>query len=213
LTYFNGRGLAEVSRYLFVLKGVDYEDYRFPDVPIPGETGMKRPLFEANKESYPFGQVPVLQVGGEKGVVLAQSKAIERYLAKEFGFMGCSAIEAQLIDSVGEAIRDFRDAYWKTREKPEEKTKFFAEVFPKALKYLNRFAMEHGNKNHTFVGNSISLADVQFFQALASFNVYHDDEFSEKIIVGYPALVAIRHNVATQPQIQKWIAERPVTFF
>jgi len=73
--------------------------------------------------------------------------------------------------------------------------------------------MEHGNKNHTFVGNSISLADVQFFQALASFNVYHDDEFSEKIIVGYPALVAIRHNVATQPQIQKWIAERPVTFF
>jgi len=203
LTYFNSRGLAEVSRYLFALKGVDYEDYRFPE----------KPVFEANKESYPFGQVPVLQIGGEKGVVLAQSRAIERYLAKEFGFMGCSPIDAQLIDSVGEALRDLRDAYGKNREKPEDKAKFFAETFPKALHYLNRFANEHGNKTNTFVGNSVSLADVQLFQSLASFSIFRDDEFSEKIIADYPLLVSIRNNVAAQPQIQKWIEERPVTLY
>ena len=31
LMYFNGRGRAEASRYLFALAGVEYEDYRFAE--------------------------------------------------------------------------------------------------------------------------------------------------------------------------------------
>jgi len=121
--------LAEVSRYLFALSGVDYVDHRFTDVPS-GEAQPKRPEFEQLKESLPFGQVPTLQVGGDNGIVLSQSKAIDRYLARQFGFMGCNAIEAQLIDSLGEALRDARDAFMKVRDNAEEKPKFFTDTLP-----------------------------------------------------------------------------------
>jgi len=30
LNYFNGRGLAEISRLLFAVADVSYEDYRYP---------------------------------------------------------------------------------------------------------------------------------------------------------------------------------------
>ena len=74
LSYFNGRALAETSRYLFALAGVEYEDFRYP----PSVNGVQSPAFEAVKDSLPYGQLPTLQVGGPNGVVLAQSKAIER---------------------------------------------------------------------------------------------------------------------------------------
>jgi len=211
LTYFNLRGLAEVSRYLFVLSGVDYIDNRFTDVPsTDGSSGLKRPEFEANKESFPFGQVPVLQVGGDNGYVLSQSRAIERYLAGQFGFMGCNAIQAQLIDSVGEAIRDARDAYYKVRENPTEKPKFFVDNLPRLFRYLNRFATLHGTSSDhsTIVGNKLSLADVQLFHFCSFFD---DQESINRALAPYPVLKNVRQSIASQPAIQKWIASRPNT--
>jgi len=211
LSYFNLRGLAETSRYLFALKGDDYIDYRYPEVPVPGDaTKVKRPLFEANKESLPFGQVPTLQIGGDKGLVLSQSRAIDRYLAKQFGYMGSSAIEEQLIDSVGEAIRDLRDTYFKAKDNPEEKAKFWSDNLPRACRYLNRFATNHGTSSdhNTFVGSGITLADVQFYHFLSLFD---DQDSVTKTLAPYPTLKAIRKNFGDQPQIQEWIAKRPVT--
>ncbi|KAK5974147.1 Glutathione S-transferase [Trichostrongylus colubriformis] len=71
LTYFNGRGAAEIIRQLFVVAEKDYEDIR-----ISGEDWPK------HKAAMPFGQMPVLDVDGKK---LGQSYSIARYLAKQFG--------------------------------------------------------------------------------------------------------------------------------
>lgn len=55
----------------------------------------------------PFGQLPVLKIEGKP---LAQSSAIERYLAREFGLAGqCSYSVA-----VGESIMECMwDSFWK----------------------------------------------------------------------------------------------------
>uniref|UniRef100_A0A1I7XEN0 glutathione transferase n=1 Tax=Heterorhabditis bacteriophora TaxID=37862 RepID=A0A1I7XEN0_HETBA len=71
LTYFNGRGAAEISRQLFALAGQEYEDVRY-----------ERDEWPQHKDEMPFGQIPVLEVDGKK---LAQSYAINRFLARQFG--------------------------------------------------------------------------------------------------------------------------------
>jgi len=221
LSYFNGRGLAEVSRLLFAISGTDYEDHRFKDIPQPDGQNL-RPEFNNMKENYPFGQVPVLQVGGKAnggdGIILSQSRAIERYLARKFGLLGANEIEAQLIDSVGETIRDARDAYYKVREKPEEKEKFFATTLPNSFKFLNRFAITHGagsstrnfpaNTTSTFVGSKITLADVLFFNFLNNFD---DQTAVSNALASFPALRNIREAVGNHPGVKKWVATRPVT--
>uniref|UniRef100_A0A8R1EJH5 glutathione transferase n=1 Tax=Caenorhabditis japonica TaxID=281687 RepID=A0A8R1EJH5_CAEJA len=70
LTYFPTRGLAEVSRQLFQLAGVEFEDER-----LPKEEFLER------KYTYPFKQVPVLSVDGHQ---IPQSVAIARYLGNKF---------------------------------------------------------------------------------------------------------------------------------
>lgn len=53
----------------------------------------------------PFGQVPVLEVDGKK---IAQSVAISRYLAKQYGLAGKDDWESLEIDSTVDTIHDLR---------------------------------------------------------------------------------------------------------
>jgi len=218
LIYFNLRALAENSRYLFALSGVEYEDYRYKEVPSndPNNPSPLRPEFIANKEKFPFGQVPVLQIGGESGPMLAQSRSIERYLAKQFGFFGSSDLEGQYIDSIGEAIRDIRDAYWKAKGDAKanvEVPKFFSETLPKHLGYINRFAQLHSTSpdHTTIVGSKISLADVQLFNFLSFF--FDDTASVTKALEHYPTLSQIVAAVGHNPRIAEWVAKRPQTIY
>lgn len=53
----------------------------------------------------PFGQVPVLEVDGKK---IAQSTAISRYLAKQYGLAGKDDWESLEIDVTVDTIHDVR---------------------------------------------------------------------------------------------------------
>ena len=207
LSYFNVRALAETSRYLFALGHQEYDDFRYPDPP-PGSTG--RPGFDEIKDSMPFGQVPTLQVGGDNGPVIAQSKAIERFLARRFGLMGGSDIEAALVESIGEAIVDCRNAYRKVQDKPAEKAGFWSGPFNTTLRYVNRLANQHSKSadRNTLVGSGVTLADAQLFHFLSIF----DDQASvSRVVDQFPVVKASRANFAAQPEIAEWIAKRPNT--
>lgn len=94
LIYFAGRGLAETSRMLFKVGGQEFEDYRYPLTIDNGQ--YLRPEWDADKSKYIYEQIPVLEIDGGK-YTIAQSKAIERFLARRFNLLGNNDIEAALI--------------------------------------------------------------------------------------------------------------------
>ena len=94
LIYFNVRGLAETSRMLFKAAGQQFEDYRYPFELKEGKP--IRPEWDADKSKYVYEKVPVLEVDGGK-YTIAQSKAIERFLARRFNMFGGNDGEGALI--------------------------------------------------------------------------------------------------------------------
>ncbi|NXP75691.1 HPGDS synthase, partial [Ramphastos sulfuratus] len=101
----------------------------------------------------PFGKLPVLEVDG---VVIHQSLAIARYLAKESGLAGQTPVEQALADAIVDTLDDFMTLFpWAERNQDVRK-RAFDEILtnnaPELLKNLDTFL---GDKNW-FVGKSVS---------------------------------------------------------
>ena len=205
LKYFNLRALAEVSRLMFALTNTPYTDHRYKDE--QSATGVTRPELTADKEAgnLPFDQVPVLIVDDKE--VIAQSKAIDRFLAKRLNLFGADDIAAARIDSIGEAIRDIRDAYIRAKDDAQKRSEFFTVTLPKHLAALDRFAAKHGSAGH-FVGKDFSLADIQLFDRLGWFD---DQQAITTALQPFSHLNAIRSTVGEHPNVKKWISQRPNT--
>ncbi len=94
LIYFDIRGRAEICRMLFKAAGQEFEDYRYPLTMKDGQ--FSRPEWDADKSKYLYEKIPVLEIDGGK-YIIAQSKAIERFLARRFNMLGSNDIEAAII--------------------------------------------------------------------------------------------------------------------
>jgi len=207
LIYFNVRALAETSRMLFKAADVEFEDYRYPIEFIDGKP-VRHEWDNEDKSKYLFNKVPVLDLDGGKAQI-SQSHAIERFLATRFHFMGDSQIEAAQIDSVGEQITDLKQAYAKVKENSEQLKKFFEEDLPKSLQAFNKLAQKSGSPGY-IVGKKLSLADIQLYNFIQSF----DDQTSiQKALESAKGVKAVIDNVAENPRLKKWFAERPKTQF
>lgn len=70
--------------------GINFEDFRYSFTLVDGN--YVRPEFNADKAAgkFKFGQVPTLEVDG---VQIVQSKAIERFVAREIGLLNGSNVE------------------------------------------------------------------------------------------------------------------------
>ena len=127
LTYFDIRGLAENARIIFAAAKVPYEDVRLSfSFGVPGDfSTIKRPEFDDMKAKglldVSLGKVPLLEVDGAQ---IGQSKAIERFLATQFGMMGSTPVEAGQVDQLCETVRDIKDAYQKVRRPCSSKMSF-----------------------------------------------------------------------------------------
>jgi len=197
LSYFNGRGLAEISRLLFAAAGVEYKDVRL------GEE------WAAKKGSTPWGQMPLLEVNGK---TFGQSGAIQRFIARAHGLYGANDLEALAIDGVVESLLDARKGFQDARgikdetEKKAAFTKYFATSFPE---WAGKFtaALNHNNEGKGwFVGNKLSLADVCAYYTLVSVSDAQPDA-----LAAFPVLDAFTKRVAAVPGIAAWLVKRPVT--
>lgn len=219
LRYFDGRGVAETIRMIFVVAGQEFEDKRYPiSFGVPGDfSTIKREEFEADraagKMEVSMGKVPVLDAG--PSFSLAQSKAIERYLAGRFGLMGSTPEEAAWVDAVCEHVRDVNDAYrskglfgMKDAEKKAEiEKKWFAEELPTLLKKLD---VAVPGTDGFAVGGKTSLADIVIFKLLK--DTYADRDVATSY-ADCPKLGRIVSGMDKHKGLQKWIAERPKTMF
>jgi len=115
LVYFDARGAAELSRVLFKVGDLDFDDFRYPIVTKEGG-GFETTEFSAAKFNNEFAanmdRVPLLEVDGQN---IGQSKAIERFVANKCGLMGNNDIDRAIVDCITENVRDIKDKWGKIR--------------------------------------------------------------------------------------------------
>ncbi|CAF1406256.1 unnamed protein product [Adineta steineri] len=200
LTYFNGRGLGEVSRLIFAAAGQKFEDVRY-----------ERDQFPAHKAEMPLGQMPVLEVDGVK---LPQSSAIARYLAKEFHLAGKDNFDQAKVDAVVDTVADSFKGFIPTIfeqdpvKKEEIKKKFFTDDLPKHLQNLETLGKLYGNGGHFFVGNQLTWADLYFYNFAQTYI-----EAEADCLNNFPWLKQNRAEVEKQPKIAEYLKQRPKTAF
>jgi len=220
LTYFDIRGLAETARLMFAAAKQEYTDERFPiskpDILPNGKPdfrSIKRPEFDAAKAAGRLdasnGKAPLLTVDG---ATIGQSKAIERYLAKQLGLAGSNDIEAAQIDAVSETVRDIKDAYQKVKDDDTTKEKFLKEDLNAALVLLEKSLPK--SSGPWLVGSTISYADIVVFQLLTDQGGAFDD--SAKVKAAYSSVARVNaamEATGSNTEISEWIANRPVGLY
>eukprot|EP00457_Paulinella_chromatophora_P007507 gb/GEZN01007530.1/.p1 GENE.gb/GEZN01007530.1/~~gb/GEZN01007530.1/.p1 ORF type:complete len:282 (+),score=32.15 gb/GEZN01007530.1/:168-1013(+) len=174
LKYFEGRGLAELSRTLLAVAGADYTDYRYP-IHIKEGTGsvMERIVKQemekdaaAGKFAANMGRLPVLDVDG---VTIGNSKPIARYIANTYGLMGSSALEAARIDNIAECVFDISEDFGKQTD-DAKKAKWFdtsasdgGNQGDRSLQYYLVQLEKIVDKNGFAVGSKFSYADAAIY--------------------------------------------------
>ncbi|KAG7394834.1 hypothetical protein PHYBOEH_004626 [Phytophthora boehmeriae] len=193
LSYFDGKGRAELARMLFNYGGVAFEDCR-----------IARPDFAAMKPTLPFKQVPLLEVDG---TVYAQSLAIYFYAAKLSGLFPNDPVEALKVDMFSQALIEVENPFiefmFKTSDeakKAELKKVFLEETVPKIFTTLDKLV---GGK--FVLGDKISYVDLQLFDIVDNKIKWASPDFA---LDAYPALAAVVGNVKADPKVAAYLAKQ-----
>ena len=212
LVYFNGRGLAETSRLLLAINNQEYEDFRYPLNIIDIKSyKMEKPEFDKDKSNglltKSLNKLPYLEIDGE---IISQSKSIERYLASRFKMLGDTALEAARIDSICEAVRDFKDTY-KSVIKSDNVERGLNEWFNTTLvDKLNLLDSTLDGEQYS-VGTKLSLADVVIYNFLTNF--FDNIDESKKAYSQTRNIKKIVSNVSQLDSVNSWLMRRPDTVF
>ena len=242
LTYFNARGRGEITRLMFLISGTPFEDDR---VPIDFHFGrdncvteagkhagweMIRPEFEAalaaGEYATGMGQLPILTVTAAAcgARQIGQSMAIERYVARETGFLPIDPVEAAQVDQVAETARDIKVRLQAAKRGGNEanKAKFFAKggglqtILKKAELSL---PPAEASRGPWLVGGKVSLADLSLFGLLTDARAgvveqvpfIDDAEATTAAFQDCPRIKAAVEACAALPAVQKHLAGRPET--
>ncbi len=216
LRYFDCRGLAETTRYMLAIGGLEYTDDRFPfTFGTPGDfTTISRPEFDKAQAAGEFdvglGKVPLLEVGDQ---IISQSKAIERFVAKKAGLAGSNDLEAAQIDAVVEHVRDIKQAYQTPRKTEGD------EAREEAMRvWFNETLPTTSQKLEKALPSCVADASAPLTHAHVSlyslYNCFFDNlEGAQEAIADCPRLRSVCARVAEHPAVQKWEAVRPSTAF
>nr|BAR90782.1 glutathione S-transferase 2 [Idiosepius paradoxus] len=199
LHYFPLKGRGELIRFLFAAHGEDYKDNRieFKDWP-------------SHKESMYSHAMPVLEINGSTH--LSQSMSICRYLAREFGMDGKTSEEKARVDEIVECFQDIMNDMIKVKFSPEAAKeaaeKNYEKTCSRILPFLEKLLKSNGDGNGFFVGDSMTIADLQAFVSLESPLGIKPDLLKE-----CPKIAALRKRVEESPKIAEYLKKRPETDF
>jgi len=202
LTYFNGRGLAEIIRLVLTAADVPFEDIR-----ITHED-------HANlKPTLPFGQIPILEIDSK--VTLCQSHAIARYLARKYNLAGKTELEqaqadmiVDCIDDVTKPILNFLFQVTDAEKKEELKKKYLEEQLPEYLTKLEAMLASNKSGEGYFVGEGLTWADlylIRFKEGLSMSGV------SQNPLDKHLKLKALCDRVVNLPKIVAYQSKLPAT--
>ncbi|KAK3784176.1 hypothetical protein RRG08_001485 [Elysia crispata] len=196
LSFFHFGGRAEISRLMFAYAGKEHEDNL-----------VQRENWPELKPHTPFGQMPMLEVDGEK---IGQSVAIANYLAREFGLYGKTSMESCQIDQVVCLIQDLKNAkvkamYEKDEGKKAELVKIHTEeLIPKSLAFFEK--MLKNSQTGYFFGSDITLADLIVFDL-----TWKLVKSTPTFLDSYPLLKENHNRVGSISQIKAYVDAREAT--
>eukprot|EP00090_Calanus_glacialis_P008274 TRINITY_DN16589_c0_g1_i1.p1 TRINITY_DN16589_c0_g1~~TRINITY_DN16589_c0_g1_i1.p1 ORF type:complete len:226 (-),score=59.19 TRINITY_DN16589_c0_g1_i1:91-768(-) len=204
LVYFPVRARAECARMILAYGGIPYKDEDCNSF-----FGMS---FGEAKQSgkLPFGQLPLLQIGGEGGRLIAQSGSINRYLAglvKTHGFFPADPAELAFCDMVHETAQDIAKInpivnMFKGEKFELEKEDYFTNILPAKLKALASLL----STNQFFCGDTVTYADFAVYHQLdlcrlAQPTVYAEFSNIQQWMARVEKLDGVSGYLATRPEV------------
>ena len=201
LTYFNTKGLGEVTRLIFAQAGVQYEDKRV----------TREAEWPELKPNTPYGELPVLEVDGKQ---LAGSGPIARLVAERFNLAGSNDFENADIASIIVVLQAliqkiFQLAFEKDEtRKADLKKALEEEHIPKNLGALEKRAAGNNSASGWIWGAKVTYAELHAYHILSYVKM-----FFPNVLDKYPVLARMYTSVENLPNIAKWLEERPKTEF
>ncbi|KAI8577394.1 hypothetical protein K450DRAFT_252230 [Umbelopsis ramanniana AG] len=198
--YFELHGLALTTRALLSIGGFEWNN-RFP-----------KNWKEEEKATTPLGKLPVLtetRADGSK-FVLAESNAINRYIARKAGLYGSSEDETALIDqfyeSWTEIIAKGLPVMRLKGSEPEKYTEQLAIYHETVVGPILAKHEEALQKNGTgyYVGSKLSLVDVHATAIVTGLGSLVGDESS------YPHLWKLAQNVRSLDAVKAEVERFPI---
>ncbi|KAI8994437.1 glutathione S-transferase, partial [Gaertneriomyces semiglobifer] len=199
--YWKVPALADCIRLLLELGGATYENTH----PTVGD-------WPQEKETTPYGHVPVLTETRSDGTkfVLAESHAIERYLAKTFLYHGSTPHETATIEQHHESWIECLDAMrvgvfkLPTDKRPAAIKKFMEDFVPRFLKRHERM-LEKKSKAGYYVSDKLTLPDLYAWVMTQFFLDFSDGSFDWS---EYPNIKAVVDHVAAHPRVKDYVENR-----
>ena len=198
LTYFKGKGRAEVTRLIFAQAGVQYEDIR-----------VTREEWKELKPNTPYGELPVLEIDGKQ---LAGSGPIARLVAERFNLAGSNDFENADIASIIVVLQALTEKlgglFFEKDEtrKAELKKALEEEHIPKNLGALEKRAAGNNSANGWIWGAKVTYAELHAYYIISYCKM-----ISPNVLDKYPVLAKMSTSVENLPNIAKWLEERPKT--
>lgn len=183
---------------LFTLAGQEFEDNR-----VEGEGWQKL------KPNTPMGALPILEIDG---VMICQSNAISRYIARKFGYGGKTELDQARVDMIVDCLDDMAKPLFaifsaKTEEeKAAIKTKYQDETAPDYMEKLQNILKQNKGGDGWFVGDDITWADVQYMGYMEFLDTTMKLELK---LDKFEKLKALKQKTESHPKIQEWISKRP----
>jgi len=186
LTYFTGRGFAEIIRITLSAAGIPFTEVFL-------ET---REQFLALKPELQFGQVPLLRIDGLK---LVQTSAIVRYVARKANLLGATDLENARVEELYAGTRDALQPIMGIAFVPDQAAvkKAIDVSLEKYLPIFNKVLEENGAGH--LVGAGLTLADLGLLELLLATVDYSD------VLHAYPSLEKFRTALSSQDKIKHYI--------
>ncbi|KAG0284301.1 hypothetical protein BGZ96_011312 [Linnemannia gamsii] len=204
IRYFHVHGQGGIARTLIVIGTHDH-------------TRLKN-VFEYDWAEYkpttPFGVMPLLtetSADGKTKLQVAESDAIERYLARKFGLFGNgTAFEKVLVNTFANSTQGLIMSIFDTYgliEDPATRTKnkgplITIKITP-WIKYHEQHLQANGANGH-YVGNSVTLADVKTDYVISMIQGLSGEELISKEKT--PAIWRIRQEIDKIEGVAEWKA-------
>ncbi|XP_036372428.1 glutathione S-transferase P-like [Megalops cyprinoides] len=184
ITYFPVRGRCAAMKIMLSDLGQEWKE-----ILVNFEEWMKGDL----KATCVFGQLPKFQDGD---LVLFQSNAILRHLARKHGAYGKDEKEASLIDMMSDGVEDLRLKYGRLIYQEYETGK--SQYLKDLPDHLSKFeAVLSKNKSGYLVGDKISFADYSLFDVL-----YNHTVLCSTCLDSFPALKSFVEKMSARPKIK-----------